>query len=61
MPKSLFRMKKCIRFSESDEIPTEKINSMYAILNFPQRKIISHFIVASENKIRIRPYHSLDN
>ena len=42
-----------LRFKE--EIPTEKIKAIKAILNLPEEKIMNHFIVASENKIRIRP------
>ena len=50
-----------ILFRFKQEIPAEKINAINAILNFPQDKIINHFIVVSENKIRLRPLHSLDN
>jgi predicted nuclease of predicted toxin-antitoxin system len=50
-----------ILFRFKQEIPTEKINAISAILNFPQNKILNHFIVVSENKIRLRPIQSLDN
>ncbi|MEW6506995.1 MAG: DUF5615 family PIN-like protein [Bacteroidota bacterium] len=42
-----------LRFS--DETPDLKINAINTILTLPQEKILNHFIVASENKIRIRP------
>ncbi len=38
-----------------DESPALKINVIKAILDFPKEKILNHFIVASEDKIRIRP------
>jgi predicted nuclease of predicted toxin-antitoxin system len=50
-----------ILFRFKQEIPAEKINAISAILNFPQDKILNHFIVVSENKIRIRPYDISDN
>jgi predicted nuclease of predicted toxin-antitoxin system len=44
-----------ILFRFNDESPALKINALDTILNLPEEKIINHFIVASENKIRIRP------
>jgi len=41
------------RFEEEDI--TLKKNALKTILTLPQEKIANHFIVASENKIRIRP------
>ncbi|MDY0082472.1 MAG: DUF5615 family PIN-like protein [Ignavibacteriaceae bacterium] len=41
-----------LRFN--DETPALKINAIKAILNLPEKKLLNHFIVASENKIRIR-------
>ena len=38
-----------------DESPKLKINDIKTILNLPQEKLLNHFIVASEDKIRIRP------
>lgn len=38
-----------------DESPTLKINAIKTILKLPEEKVLNHFIVASENKIRIRP------
>ena len=43
-----------ILFRFKEEIPSEKINAMKAIMNLPEEKIFNHFIVVSENKIRIR-------
>ena len=42
-----------LRFN--DESPGLKINAIETILNLSEEKILNHFIVASENKIRIRP------
>ena len=42
-----------LRFN--DESPKLKINAIKTILNLPQEKLLNHFIVASEDKIRIRP------
>ncbi len=42
-----------LRFN--DESPALKIHAIKTILNLPKEKILNHFIVASENKIRIRP------
>jgi predicted nuclease of predicted toxin-antitoxin system len=50
-----------ILFRFKQEILDEKIKAISAILNFPEDKIINHFIVVSENKIRIRQIKSLDN
>ncbi len=50
-----------ILFRFKEEKPAEKINAIKEIINLPAEKIENHFIVASENKIRIRPYESLDN
>jgi len=38
-----------------DESPSLKINAIETILRLPEEKVLNHFIVASENKIRIRP------
>jgi predicted nuclease of predicted toxin-antitoxin system len=38
-----------------DESPMLKIEAIKTILNLPEEKVFDHFIVASENKIRIRP------
>jgi hypothetical protein len=38
-----------------DESPAQKINAIRTILELPEEKVLNHFIVASENKIRIRP------
>ena len=38
-----------------DESPVLKINAIKTILSLPEEKVQNHFIVASENKIRIRP------
>ncbi|MBK9285090.1 MAG: DUF5615 family PIN-like protein [Sphingobacteriaceae bacterium] len=50
-----------ILFRFSEEVPAEKINAINAILNMPEEKILNHFIVASENKIRIRPLQKLNS
>lgn len=42
-----------LRFKE--ESPALKINVIKTILNLPEEKILNHFIVADEDKIRIRP------
>ncbi|MHB8338567.1 MAG: DUF5615 family PIN-like protein [Ignavibacteriaceae bacterium] len=42
-----------LRFN--DESPTLKINAINTILSLPEEKVLNHFIVASEDKIRIRP------
>lgn len=44
-----------ILFRFNNENPTEKIKALETILSIPEDKIVNHFIVASENKIRIRP------
>lgn len=49
-----------ILFRFNEEIPSEKIIAIKTILNLPPEKIINHFIVASENKIRIRPFERFD-
>lgn len=41
-----------LRFN--NESPTLKINAVKTILNLPEEKLVNHFIVASEDKIRIR-------
>ena len=41
-----------------DESPELKRNAINTILNLPEAKILNHFIVASEGKIRIRPLTS---
>jgi predicted nuclease of predicted toxin-antitoxin system len=38
-----------------DEDPTLKISTLHTILELHHDKVINHFIVADENKIRIRP------
>ncbi len=38
-----------------DESPALKINAINTILRLPEEKMLNHFIVASESKIRIRP------
>ncbi len=38
-----------------DESPEIKIAAIKTILNLPEGKVLNHFIVASEDKIRIRP------
>lgn len=48
-----------ILFRFEDESPEIKINAIKNILNLPEKKILNHFIVASENKIRIRPARSI--
>ena len=52
--KAQFPPPSIILFRFKEEIPSEKINAIKAILNLPAEKIVNHFIVASENKIRIR-------
>lgn len=44
-----------ILFRFNDESPMLKIEAIKAILNLPEEKVLNHFIVASEHKIRIRP------
>lgn len=44
-----------ILFRFAEEIPSEKTRALSSILDLPNEKILDHFIVASENKIRIRP------
>jgi len=41
-----------LRFN--DEAPGLKINAIKTILSLPKEKILNHFIVASEDKIRLR-------
>lgn len=44
-----------ILFRFDDESPELKINAIKTILSLPEEKILNHFIVTSENKIRILP------
>ena len=44
-----------ILFRFNDESPELKRNAIKTILSLPEEKVLNHFIVASENKIRIRP------
>lgn len=44
-----------ILFRFKDESPTLKVNAIKTILSLPEEKILNHFIVASEKKIRLRP------
>jgi len=53
--KSKLSSSSIILFRFKEENPTEKINAIRTILGFPEEKILNHFIVADENKIRIRP------
>ena len=48
-----------LRFN--DESPKFKIDAIKAILNLPQEKLLNHFIVANEDKIRIRPLEKSAN
>jgi predicted nuclease of predicted toxin-antitoxin system len=50
-----------ILFRFKEEIPHQKVNALEAILDFPIDKIKNHFIVVSENKIRIRPFENMNN
>jgi predicted nuclease of predicted toxin-antitoxin system len=53
--KAQFPPPSIILFRFKEEIQSEKINAIKTILNLPAEKILNHFVVASENKIRIRP------
>ena len=48
-----------ILFRFSSEIPAEKIKALDTILRMPEDKIVNHFVVASENKIRIRSLNKI--
>jgi predicted nuclease of predicted toxin-antitoxin system len=48
-----------ILFRIRDESPEQKIKLINAILQLPENKILNHFIVADEKKIRIRPLELL--
>jgi predicted nuclease of predicted toxin-antitoxin system len=47
-----------ILFRFKDESPVLKVNAIKTILSLPEEKILNHFIVASEKKIRLRPLNS---
>ena len=53
--KAQFPPPSIILFRFKEENPSEKINAIKEIINLPAEKIENHFIVASENKIRLRP------
>jgi len=44
-----------ILFRFIQELPPLKLGALDAILSLPPERILNHFIVASEGKIRIRP------
>ncbi len=50
-----------ILLRRQNESPDDKITAIKNILNFPEEKILNHFIVVSENKIRLRPLKNPDS
>ena len=50
-----------ILFRKHNESPAEMLAALKSVLNLPEEKIHNHFIVVSENKIRIRPLKNLSS
>jgi predicted nuclease of predicted toxin-antitoxin system len=48
-----------ILFRRQNESPAEKLTAFKSVLNIPEEKIHNHFIVVSDNKIRVRPLGNL--
>lgn len=44
-----------ILFRFIQELPSLKVNALEAILSLKPERILNHFIIASEGKLRIRP------